>query len=598
MKIKLQICLIIVLMLSTVVAAQTNQVTIGNYVAGPGDNITAELLVLNASNVSAAGLTVTYNQSVVVAMAASARDLNTFFAANLNNANNGSITINAALIGVQGGLSGTVRVANVTLRAVAPGTSFLNISDLLTDDSGSTISSTISNGSFTVKDITPPASITNLQNTTGNFWINWGWNNPPDLDFNYTMVFINGSFVTNTSTNFYISLYPHAIRTISTRTVDTSGNINATWVNQTTQIADNPPVLAHIGNKVIDENQTLTIEMNATDLDSDILTYYHNRTDLFSDFNTATGKGNWTPSFGQAGIYHVNFLVSDGFGGDVSETIQITVNNVNRPPSISSVSSDKTTVVINETFDVTVTASDPDVGDTLLYQFDWENNGTWSPNQSSDTASHSYSAVGSHTINARVWDNHGASATNNSLVIAVSTDNTPPDVFNPLANPGEILLEESGNIDYAHMSTMLNVTATDDSNVSMVTINLSSIGGSANAVMTKIGDDVYSITTNATGIPGLKSLSVNATDIFGNSNISITVPLKVTRNGDINGNGLVNIGDVVLLGNNITFPGNPAYVLPSSLAADVTGDGHINIGDVVRLGNFITFPGDTNYLLK
>lgn len=29
-------------------------------------------------------------------------------------------------------------------------------------------------------DLTPPASISNLQNSTGNFWINWTWDNPPD----------------------------------------------------------------------------------------------------------------------------------------------------------------------------------------------------------------------------------------------------------------------------------------------------------------------------------------------------------------------------------------------------------------------------------
>ena len=88
-----------------------------------------------------------------------------------------------------------------------------------------------------VPDTTPPASITNLQNVTGQTWINWTWNNPPDADFNYTMVYLNGTWQTNTSNPFYnaTGLAPDTYYEIGTHTVDKVGNINATWVNQTTK---------------------------------------------------------------------------------------------------------------------------------------------------------------------------------------------------------------------------------------------------------------------------------------------------------------------------------------------------------------------------
>ena len=181
-------------------------------------------------------------------------------------------------------------------------------------------------------DTTPPASITDLINTTGNFWINWTWTNPTDADFNYTMVYIDGVFVTNTSSNYYNSTYsPHATRTISTRTVDTAGNINSTWVNQTTTIPNNVPVLEAIGDKMVDEGQALTIDVNASDLDGDTLTYSCNRTDLFTDFDSATGIGSWTPGYDDAGVYYVDFGVSDGEGGVDNETVKITVNDVTLP---------------------------------------------------------------------------------------------------------------------------------------------------------------------------------------------------------------------------------------------------------------------------
>jgi len=338
----------------------------------------------------------------------------------------------------------------------------------------------------TGEDTTPPASITNLANITGNFWINWTWANPSDPDFNHTMIYIDNGWVLNTSESFYNGSYSsHATKTISTHTVDTSGNINSTWVNQTTtipnnqititntsgasvtegetvyvdydatdadsdtptdgwgstdnytmtitvnnaehtppdpinianttgnfwvnhtwaagtgnvtdsynvsingawtngttntywnasysahawqnitvyawnssgagtlsagsvsqdtQISNNLPVLDPIGNKAINETETLAIDADATDSDSDTLTYSCNRTDLFADFNSATGAGNWTPGYGDAGIYYVDFGASDGYGGIDNETVQITVNETEVTENLLYFSPDTSTV--------------------------------------------------------------------------------------------------------------------------------------------------------------------------------------------------------------------------------------------------------------
>ncbi|MCK5604022.1 right-handed parallel beta-helix repeat-containing protein, partial [Candidatus Pacearchaeota archaeon] len=86
------------------------------------------------------------------------------------------------------------------------------------------------------KDIIFPASIKNLKNTTyKQTYINWTWNNPSDSDFNYTMVYLNSTFVANVSEEFFnaTGLNADTEYTIGTRTVDTTGNINATWVNHT-----------------------------------------------------------------------------------------------------------------------------------------------------------------------------------------------------------------------------------------------------------------------------------------------------------------------------------------------------------------------------
>ena len=87
----------------------------------------------------------------------------------------------------------------------------------------------------TLPDTTPPASITNLTNVTGHTWINWTWDNPTDAYFNHTMVYLAGTWQTNTSDAFYNATGLNASTSyeIGTHTVDTIGNVNETWVNQT-----------------------------------------------------------------------------------------------------------------------------------------------------------------------------------------------------------------------------------------------------------------------------------------------------------------------------------------------------------------------------
>ena len=100
---------------------------------------------------------------------------------------------------------------------------------------------------ITLVDFTPPASIINLYPTPATTYINWTWTNPPDPDFNHTEIYLNGVFQTITSSEHYnaTDLTPATRYTISTRTVDTAGNINQTWMNDTaTTLSSAPPSAA------------------------------------------------------------------------------------------------------------------------------------------------------------------------------------------------------------------------------------------------------------------------------------------------------------------------------------------------------------------
>ncbi len=85
-----------------------------------------------------------------------------------------------------------------------------------------------------IDDGVPPASISNLiANVTGLF-INLTWNDPLDLDFDHVEIYIDGSLKATPSKgaesfNAYYFL-PGTWHSIATRTVDSTGRMNATWV--------------------------------------------------------------------------------------------------------------------------------------------------------------------------------------------------------------------------------------------------------------------------------------------------------------------------------------------------------------------------------
>lgn len=126
------------------------------------------------------------------------------------------------------------------------------------------------------------------------------------------------------------------------------------------------PVLAPIGDKTVDEKSQLTFTVTASDPDIPALTLTLS-TDVLplgATFNPTTGRFTWTPSEAQGpGTFTITFRVSDGLLED-SETVAVTVREINSPPAISVALSQ--TVIEETQITFTVSASDPDIpGNTL-----------------------------------------------------------------------------------------------------------------------------------------------------------------------------------------------------------------------------------------
>jgi len=143
---------------------------------------------------------------------------------------------------------------------------------------------------------------------------------------------------------------------------DGQGGADSATVTITVNAVPDPPTLAPIGDKSVSENSLLSFLISATDPDDDLITY--SCPNLPSGAVLSGETFAWTPTSGQAGVYEVTFVASDGQQQD-SETITITVINVNRQPLFTPAIGDKSVFEGNE-LRFTISAIDPD-GDPIMY---------------------------------------------------------------------------------------------------------------------------------------------------------------------------------------------------------------------------------------
>jgi PGF-pre-PGF domain-containing protein len=121
-----------------------------------------------------------------------------------------------------------------------------------------------------------------------------------------------------------------------------------------------PPVIHPVNDHSVSENSVLYINLSATDLDGDSLTFSSNS-------NIGTLRGNTficTPGYHDAGVHNIMFTVSDGSLIN-STNATITVSETNMPPKISPPG--PFTVSENKSLEFYLAAYDGDEADILTY---------------------------------------------------------------------------------------------------------------------------------------------------------------------------------------------------------------------------------------
>lgn len=250
-----------------------------------------------------------------------------------------------------------------------------------------------------------------------------------------------------------------------------------------------PPVLDPVGPKSINGGETLTFTLSATDPDPESeLSFYAANLPQGATFNAETRTFTWTPDPDTRGTFTVLFVVMDSGTPPMSdyELVSITVGEGgNRPPQLESV--EDIEVDEGEAVEFTITAEDPDAGDTLSYsasnmpadaEFDAESAVfSWTPAQGDS---------GDYTVLFTVRDN-GVPPLSDSLEvrITVGTVNRRP-MLDPI---GDRTVKEGDLLEFG-------VTATDPDEDDALTFTASNLPGGAEfdpfdqqfTWQTKIGD--------------------------------------------------------------------------------------------------------------
>jgi PKD repeat protein len=199
------------------------------------------------------------------------------------------------------------------------------------------------------------------------------------------------------------------------------------------------PSITAVPTQNILEDSLFTLQIIATDVSQDMLTYMDNSS-LF-EINSTTGVIEFTPQNDDVGIHLVNITVIDEDGGISHVEFQINIQNTNDPPQIVS---DPITDAVEETlYEYLLVVEDVD-SNVFTYTFDLapigmsidEKSGEilWTPTNDN---------VGENDVIVRVADSLGAYDIQEFTVLVQNTNDAP--ILEPI---GDFRINEDQSFEY------------------------------------------------------------------------------------------------------------------------------------------------------
>ncbi len=356
------------------------------------------------------------------------------------------------------------------------------------------------------------------------------------------------------------------------------GDFESISIEVQSVVTNQAPVLDAIGNKTVNEESLLSFTATATDPDAgDILTFSLDAgSPTGVTINGSTGEFSWTPTEAQGpGVYPITVRVTDDGTPvlDDSETIQVTVNEVNQAPVLNAIGNQTAQVGVELSF--IAAATDADVPANVL-SFSLDAGAPAGATINSSTGAFSWTPTAGQTgpnpVTVRVTDD-GTPALSDFETITIDVSdvvtNLPP-VLDPI---GDKTVDELALLTFT-------ATATDPDAGDVLTFSLDA-GAPAGAAINGSTGEFSWTPTEAQG-PGVYPITVRVTDdgtplLSDFETIQVTVnELNVAPVLDAIGNKTVEEGSPLTFTATATDADLPANVLSFSLDAGAPAGATIN----------------------
>ena len=262
------------------------------------------------------------------------------------------------------------------------------------------------------------------------------------IDNDIRAIYFNGTLITGyrrhegcptyNSFNFNVpnSIVVKGVNIVAFHVVDRGGSAAFDARIDGTPKTNRAPTISGPSTVTVYENRPVRFSLRASDPDGHSLRW---TIPSLPSGARVTGSGNsrtfsWTPNYNQAGTYNLTFAVTDNGSPNrtTRKTVRVIVYNVNRTPSISGPTSQ--TIDENKLLRFSVSASDPDSGDTLRWTISGLPSGarvTGSGNRRTFSWTPNFNQAGGYTVTFRVTDTGNLSATLTTR-ITVRNINRPP----------------------------------------------------------------------------------------------------------------------------------------------------------------------------
>ena len=343
----------------------------------PGDTFQLNVTIDTTESVFGISVTISYDPSVLNVTAAAegsflGSDGNNTYPIIRINRTEGTVSYDSTRYGTQAGISGSGDVLLIDFEALAEGVSPVDIEHYeIIDDAMYVVTGVSVNNGTVTSDINEPAYISPISDQTvneGDILNVFVDASDPEGDA-YTLSVILGPGSITGGNNYYYSPewdsdHNNDIYSITIESIEAYEGLTDTESFQLTVIDVNrPPSISSISDKSVDEGQTLSFTVWGSDPDGDTLAYSVVSGPGSISGNTYTYTPGWDSNHDNE-VSTVLIEVDDGYGGTYTESFQLTVIDVNRPPAINPVTDKFVDEGVLISFPYT--ATDPD-GDTISY---------------------------------------------------------------------------------------------------------------------------------------------------------------------------------------------------------------------------------------